>query len=128
MFVPVGTFKISATLPDSFVFSTTNPVTVTINNGDSKTVMMGMYIFDSGKITGTVYNDANNNGIMDAGESGVTGATVSSTMTDGTYLYAYTDSKRCLLADSSGQRPAAHRPYTVMCAPPPASRRAGTCR
>ena len=118
MFVPVGTFKISATLPDSFVFSTTNPVTVTINNGDSKTVMMGMYIFDSGKITGTVYNDANNNGIMDAGESGVTGATVSSTMTDGTYLYAYTDSKGAYSLTLPVNDPPHTVPYTVMCAPP----------
>ena len=53
------------------MYSTKCPVTGTMTNGGVQTASVGMYLFDSGTVKGTVYSDANNNGIMDGGEKGI---------------------------------------------------------
>ncbi len=86
-----------------YVSSTSNSVPATIIAGGSATVNFGDYRLPNttlSAITGTVFNDANGNGTMDAGEtalSGVTvelrnnvGAVIATTTTNATGGYSFT--------------------------------------
>src|SRR5205085_7458126 len=90
-FLPVGISWVNASLPDSFVASSQNPVKVTMTNGGNLTARIGMYVQDSGTITGTVFNDANGNGTKDTGENGVSDAIVTVVLADSTEIYATSD-------------------------------------
>ncbi len=118
IFAPVGNWAITAAVPDSFLTSTPNPVTGSITNGQSKTASIGMYVYDSGTLSGTVYNDANGNGILDGGETGVTNAYVSVTLPDSTVLYSYTDGHGNYAIKVPTNDPPKTTPYTIVCTPP----------
>lgn len=118
VFIPVGTFQVHAALPDSFVYSTSDPLSVTMANGQTKTGKTGMYIFDSGVVAGTVFNDTNNNGTADTGEKTVPGATISCTLPDSTYLYTLSDSKGDYALRLPVNDPPHTTPYSVQCSPP----------
>lgn len=118
MFAPVGAYSISTTLPDSFVFSTTHPVTGTMTNGATKTGSIGMYIFDSGTVSGTVFSDNDGDGALDNGENGIADAYVSCTLPDATLIYAYTDKKGKYTIRLPVNDPPKTTPFTINCTPP----------
>ena len=68
-----GTYTISVVIPDGY--ASVPSQTVTVEGDKTKTVNFALKPLVT--ISGTVFNDVNNNGIMDAGESGMFGATVS---------------------------------------------------
>jgi protocatechuate 3,4-dioxygenase beta subunit len=71
-----GTYTVTATPPAGFVGTTPNPQTVTLAAGQTiDTVDFGLRQIP-GTIGDRVFNDPNNNGILDPGETGVGGATV----------------------------------------------------
>ena len=62
-----------------YVSTTPNSVSTTVNTGGSATVNFGDYRLSNStlsSITGTVFNDANGNGIQDAGEAALSGVTI----------------------------------------------------
>jgi len=98
LFASVGGYAVTATPPDSFACSTTNPVTGSMTNGGSASIQFGMYLTAFGTIAGTVFNDANRDGIKQGTEVGMANAWVgvspdggvtvkgaAYTATDGTY-------------------------------------------
>ena len=118
MFLPVGAFSITPSLPDSFVYSTKCPITGTMTNGGVQTASVGMYIFDSGTVKGTVYSDVNNNGVQDGGEKGIMDAYVSCTLPDSTLLYTYSDKNGSYSLKLPVNDPPRTTPYTITCRPP----------
>ncbi len=118
VFCPVGTYKLSAALPDSFVFSTTNPATGTMTNGATQTKQTGMYIFDSGNVAGTVFVDTDADGVLDVGENGIQGAYVYCYLPDSTLIYSYTDGNGAYALKLPTNDPPKTTPYNVVCDPP----------
>ena len=64
------TFSPAGTLPNSMV-SANGAATVTVASGGTATVNAGEY--QAGTVTGTVFNDANADGVQEAGDSGLAG-------------------------------------------------------
>ena len=118
IFAPVGAYSIAPALPDSFVFSTTSPITGTMANGGTRTCSVGMYIFDSGTVSGTVFNDANGNLTLDSGEKGVPEAYVSCVLPDSTLIYTYTDNQGKYSLRLPVNDPPRTTPHTITCSPP----------
>ena len=79
-FSPMGT---STTLTDSTV-SSTGSSPVTIVSGSSATVNAGLYA--PATVTGTVFTDANGDGIQQAGDTGLAGQTVTLLAADGSTI------------------------------------------
>ena len=79
------TFSPAGTLPNSMV-SANGAATVTVASGGTATVNAGEY--QAGTVTGTVFNDANADGVQEAGDSGLAGQTVS--LLNGTTVIATT--------------------------------------
>jgi fimbrial isopeptide formation D2 family protein len=72
--VPAGSYQVvETTQPAGYGSSTPNTVPVTVVTGTPSTVNFGETL---GRISGSVYNDANDNGLKDAGEAGLAGVTV----------------------------------------------------
>jgi hypothetical protein len=117
-FLPVGISWINATLPDSFVASSQNPVKVTMTNGGNLTARIGMYVQDSGTITGTVFNDANGNGTKDTGENGVADAIVTVVLADSTEMYVTSDGTGKYTLKLPANDPPKTYAYTLTCTPP----------
>ena len=118
IFVPVGVYKVEAAVPDSFVCSTTNPITVNFNNGDNKTAKIGMYIVENGKYAGYVFNDADMDGLKDGNEVGVKDALIFCTLPDGTYLSTLSDKNGRYILTLPYNDPPHTTSYTVECTPP----------
>lgn len=76
--LPPGTFSIRQVLPAGFQQITVNPVPVTVVAGGLTTnINFGNKLTGStGTIQGTIFNDVNGNGVIDAGELGMAGVTV----------------------------------------------------
>lgn len=93
LFSPVGSWIVSVTPPDSFMVTTTNPLSGTMTNGGSASITFGLKKSGIGTIKGTVYKDNNKNGVMDAGEGGIQNVWVGVSNDGGTSTqgYAYTD-------------------------------------
>src|SRR5262249_51179587 len=93
LFAGVGTYTLAATLPDSFVTTTSNPVTGSMSNGGSGSAQFGMANGTTATVRGTVFLDVNKNGTLDAGEAGVPGVWVGVTPDYGVTVlsYQYTD-------------------------------------
>ena len=93
LFAPVGAYSIAVTTPDSFLCTTTNPVTGTMVNGGSANAVFGLEKAPTATIQGTVFKDGNRNGTFDAGEPGIANVWVGMTNNGGTSTqgYAYTD-------------------------------------
>jgi protocatechuate 3,4-dioxygenase beta subunit len=79
--VTPGVYKVKETDPADYVSTTANEVTVTVPAGGIGTANFGDR--ETATLGGTVYNDANGNGVQDAGEKGIGGAVVTVTLTDG---------------------------------------------
>jgi large repetitive protein len=77
--LPAGDYTIEETQPNGLGSSTPNIVAVPLVAGTPGTANFGDTL---GSFTGTVYNDANDNGLKDAGETGIAGVTVTLTGTD----------------------------------------------
>jgi serine-aspartate repeat-containing protein C/D/E len=76
-----GTYQLTETLPSGFVQTVpggSGMITVPIAAGDSVTgILFGnQQLPTTGAISGTKFNDANGNGVMDAGEAGIPGVTI----------------------------------------------------
>ena len=72
--VSSGNYKIQETDPSGYTSTTPNTVTVTVPAGGSGTANFGDR--GEGTVSGTVYVDANGNGIQNADEPGISGVTV----------------------------------------------------
>jgi len=120
LFVQVGAYSVSVTLPDSLSPTTPNPVVGSVANGDTADISFGVRAVPNGVIRGVVYRDANRNGSYDGGETGVAGVWVGATKDGGVTLSAST------FSDSNGEYalavPANDPPhtdaYTVYLEPP----------
>lgn len=75
-FAPTGSFTVTAAAPDSFAPTTTNPLTSTMSNGGTFAASFGFRKATKGTVKGTVFTDANRNGVMDSGETGIQGVWV----------------------------------------------------
>jgi len=75
-FAPAGSYSVTATAPDSFVATTTNPASGTMANGGTAALSFGFSKAGMGTVKGTVFTDANRNGVLDAGETGIAGVWV----------------------------------------------------
>jgi type II secretory pathway pseudopilin PulG len=70
-FVAPGTWSLLAMPPESTTVSTPNPVSVTVNDGDTLRVDFGLIAKGSGTVSGRVYKDVNRNYTFDSGEPGM---------------------------------------------------------
>jgi len=110
-----GFHNVMETDPAGYYSTTPNQVNVNVALGNSYRVDFG----DTGNITdraliyGTVFNDANGNGVLDAGETGITGVTVTLdgsavyvTNTWGQYVFQFTEAgvHRVVETDLTGYR------------------------
>jgi prepilin-type N-terminal cleavage/methylation domain-containing protein len=78
-FVSPGTWTVSATAPDSMYVTTTNPLTVTVVDGDTTAAEFGLVTGGTGTVTGKVWKDLDRDGVVDAGEPGIPGVWVAIT-------------------------------------------------
>lgn len=119
-FTPVGSYTVTCTAPDSFVVTTTNPITATMANGGSITYNFGVYKAPQGVIKGTVFRDANGDGSKQGGEAGIQNVWVGVT-TDGGYTvagFAYTDGSGNYSIAVAANDPPKTTPYQIMVIPP----------
>jgi prepilin-type N-terminal cleavage/methylation domain-containing protein len=119
-FTPVGSYTVTCTAPDSFVVTTTNPITASMSNGGSITYNFGVYKAPQAIIKGTVYRDANNDGTKQNSEAGIPNVWVGVT-TDGGYTiagYAYTDASGNYSIAVAANDPPKTTPYQIMVIPP----------
>jgi large repetitive protein len=77
--LPAGNYKVVETQPNGLGSSTQNTVPVDVRNGNPTTVLFGD---TPSSIAGLVFNDTNNNGIKDAGETSIAGVAVTLTGKD----------------------------------------------
>lgn len=76
--LPLGNYTVSTGTPSNTTLTTANnPQTVTLPVGGASATPIGFKPVTSGGITGKVFNDSNGNGILEANEAGLSGATVS---------------------------------------------------
>jgi prepilin-type N-terminal cleavage/methylation domain-containing protein len=118
LFVPVGPYTITASLPDSFTFTTTYPLNGSMTNGATQTKILGMRLSSFGIVTGLVFVDRDGDGKYETGETLVQNAYISCTLPDGTILFAYTNSSGIYSLRLPVNDPPATVPYTVTCTPP----------
>jgi LPXTG-site transpeptidase (sortase) family protein len=74
-----GSYRVVETDLAGYVSTTPNLMSATVNSGGSATVNFGDYRLTSGtlsSISGAVFNDANGNGVQDAGEPPISGVTI----------------------------------------------------
>ncbi|GAC1574252.1 MAG: hypothetical protein NVS3B9_5820 [Candidatus Doudnabacteria bacterium] len=69
-----GSYTVTITAPTGYAASSTNPVTSTISS--NSTINFGLHPTVYYSISGFAFNDANSNGIKDAGETGYAGAII----------------------------------------------------
>jgi prepilin-type N-terminal cleavage/methylation domain-containing protein len=90
IFAQVGAFTVTLSPPDSFVTTTTNPVTGIMLNGDTASVAFGVRPTPLGTVAGKVFRDVNRNGVMDGSEAGMPNVWVGVTRDAGTTVSGYT--------------------------------------
>ena len=91
--VPDGVNKVTVTVPTGFTATSPDPLTVTITGGVDAT-NQNFALQPTGKITGVVFEDKNDNGVLDPGESVIPGATVTGhAFADGTIDFTATTDK-----------------------------------
>jgi LPXTG-site transpeptidase (sortase) family protein len=74
-----GTYRVIETDLAGYVSTTPNTVSATVSAGGSATVNFGDYKLTGGalsSVSGVVFNDANGNGVQDAGELPISGVTI----------------------------------------------------
>ena len=121
LFAPTGSYSVAATIPDSMSATTTNPVTGTMTHGGTASHAIGMRFTVNGHVTGTVYRDNDDDGVRDAGESGIQNVWVGVTKDAGVTVlgYAYTDAYGNYDVAAPANDPPHTRAYSVFCVPPP---------
>jgi type II secretory pathway pseudopilin PulG len=70
LFAGVGSYTVTATLPDSFLATTPNPVTGTMIDGGTASHVIGLSRTAVGTISGNVFQDFDRDGVKDAGDTG----------------------------------------------------------
>ncbi len=76
--LPAGTYSLTEVDPPGYTSTTANMVSVTLAAGQTSIINFGdRSTTPTGKIKGTVYEDADADGIKDAGETGLNGVLVS---------------------------------------------------
>ncbi|NVK31941.1 MAG: tandem-95 repeat protein [Gammaproteobacteria bacterium] len=84
-----GSHTVSIVVPTGFVATTATSRAITINNfGANRGLLFGLAV--AGDITGQVFDDINGNGVLDPGESGLGGVTI--TIDDGNTTQTVTSS------------------------------------
>jgi uncharacterized protein (DUF2141 family) len=92
-----GTWKVSEVVPEGYRPTTPDQVELTLQSGDSREVNF-LNTSEIGSIAGTKWNDLNGNGVVDIGETGLSGVTIQLWVgidlmaeavsgTDGTYAF-----------------------------------------
>ena len=74
--LPAGPYSVSYTPPVGFVNTGVNPLGVTVSPGQASAAHDFLAQQSNGSIAGAVFNDANGNGTLDAGEVGLSGVVV----------------------------------------------------
>ena len=94
--VPEGSYTVQATAPTGFVHTTSSSVPVSVAPGGSASANFGFQ--GQGTVSGEAFNDANGNGVKDAGEGGIGGVVISligggtiTTTTSGDGSYSFSD-------------------------------------
>jgi uncharacterized repeat protein (TIGR01451 family) len=75
--VPAGNYTITETDLAGYTSTTSNILSITLGAGSTSTGNNFGDIPNPGAISGTVWNDVNGNGVINAGESGISGVTIS---------------------------------------------------
>jgi prepilin-type N-terminal cleavage/methylation domain-containing protein len=114
-FVPPGSYVVSAAPPDSFVVTSTNPLTRAVADGSTVVANFGLVKGTTGTVTGKVYRDLNRNGAFDTGETGMAGVWVAVTKNAGIDVlgFAYTDANGNYSIDVPNNDPDHVTPYQV---------------
>ena len=89
VFVQTGGYSITCTPPDSFFVYSTNPQSGTMVDGGSTTHIFAMTKSPMATVRGNVYRDNNRNGVLDAGELGISGVWVGVTSDAGVTVQGY---------------------------------------
>ena len=120
LFAGVGSYTVSATPPDSFAATTSNPVTGTMTNGGSASHLIGLARTSTGTVQGMVYRDANRNGVYDAGEQPVANVWVGVTPDNGVTVLGYqlTNAAGTYSIVVPSNVPPSTKPYQVMMVTP----------
>ncbi|HET9327220.1 MAG TPA: SdrD B-like domain-containing protein [Candidatus Eisenbacteria bacterium] len=121
LFAETGSFTVTASAPDSFTFTTLNPVTGSMTDGGSASIEFGLTKTAVGTIQGTVYRDNNRDGVMNSGEPGIANVWVGVTKDGGLTIqgYKYTDGAGNYSVDVPINSPPATTPYAIMVIIPP---------
>jgi prepilin-type N-terminal cleavage/methylation domain-containing protein len=120
VFAQVGAFTVTLAPPDSFLTTTTNPVTGIMMNGDTASVAFGVRPTPLGTVAGRVFRDVNKNGILDSGEQGMQSVWVGVTRDAGTTVsgYAMTDANGDYTIQAPVNDPPHTASYSVFMTPP----------
>jgi prepilin-type N-terminal cleavage/methylation domain-containing protein len=116
LFAPVGTYSVTVTPPDSFLATTTNPVSGSMTNGGSASYSFGLSRTEVGTITGTVFRDNDRDGVLDSGEVGIPNVWVGVTNDGGVTIlaYEYTDPAGTYQLTVPINKPPGTTPYQII--------------
>lgn len=114
-FAPTGSYTVTVTAPDSFVATTTNPVSGTMSAGGSAAYSFGFKKSAMGTVKGRVFIDNDRDGVLDAGEAGLAGVYVAVTPDAGSTVAGWqnTDANGDFSIDAP-ERLSPATPYYVM--------------
>jgi len=119
VFAPIGNYKASIVVPDSFSASTATFFTGTMGDGQTKTHRFGVHLANFGTIRGTVFIDNNKNGLLDSKEPRVKNVWIGVGLEDGTLLaYDYTADDGTYEIKMPVNDPPQVDGYYVQCIPP----------
>lgn len=118
-FAQTGGYSVTCTPPDSFLTTSTNPVTGTMTTGGSAAIKFGVALNNKGTVEGTVFRDNNRNGTIDAGETGINNVWVGVTNDGGITIlgFAYTDASGDYSIDVPVNDPPHTTPNSIMVVP-----------
>lgn len=116
LFAPVGGYTVTVTPPDSFLSTTTNPVSGTMTNGGSASYDFGLSRTEVGTLSGTVFRDNDRDGALDALEIGIPNVWVGVTNDGGVTIlaYEYTDPAGAYELTVPVNQPPGTTPYQII--------------
>jgi len=119
VFAPIGAYKASYVMPDSFSASGAVYYTGTMGNGQTKSHTFGVHLSTVGTISGRVFVDNNRDGVWQSTEPKIPNAWVGIALESGTVLaYTYTDNDGLYKIDIATNDPPHVDAYYVNCIPP----------
>ena len=71
LFAMAGGYTVTATAPDSFMFTTPNPYSGSMSNGGSASIQFGLNRTPVGTVNGTVFRDNNRDGLINGTDTGI---------------------------------------------------------